>query len=84
MSEKGKRRAINVQLHIHAPTGTPAEIIKRAILYKCETGLDTPGITLRVIDWTGRAPGSPEPTDLDFWKLRHVIKRAQLHKDREG
>jgi hypothetical protein len=84
MSEQGKRRAINVQLHIKAPTGTPAEIIRRAILYKCETGQNTPAIEITIIDWTGRDPDREINQEADFWKLRHAIKRAHIRAGREG
>lgn len=79
MSETGKRRAITVQLSIHAPTGTPAHIIQRAVIHKCETGENTPGISITVIDWTGRKEASFD-SDEAFHKLRHVIRRAQLQR----
>lgn len=85
MSGRKTRRAVSVQLSIHAPKGTRASIIQQAILHKCETGEDTPGIVIRVIDWTGRKEEGFD-SDTAFRALRHAIRAAHLHvqPDREG
>lgn len=79
------RRAVSVQLSIQAPKGTPHDIIKQAILHKCETGEDTPAIEIRVIDWTGRN-GRPFDSDEAFSRLKGPIAGAVLRvrKDRQG
>ena len=81
----GKRRAVSVQLSITAPTGTPAVVIRNAIKLKCETGEDTPAITIRVIDWTGRR-GPVGDSDEAFRRLKGPILRSHVHvhEDREG
>lgn len=81
----GKRRAVSVQLSIRAPKGTPPEIIRNAIKLKCETGEDTPAITIKVIDWTGRN-GPVGDSDEAFRRLRKPIEAAYLsiRPDRES
>jgi len=73
----GKRRAVSVQLAITAPEGTPPDIIRQAIALKCETGEDTPAITITVIDWTGRK-GPVGDSDEAFRRLRKPIEAAYL------
>lgn len=72
-----RTRAVSVQLSIHAPKGTPAHIIQQAILHKCDTGEDAPGITIHVIDWTGRRDATFD-SDTAFHNLRHAIKAAHV------
>jgi hypothetical protein len=81
---KGKNRAISVQLSIKAPTGTPPAIIRQALDHKCQTGEDTPGITIEIVDWTGRAGDASIDQADAFRKLKGVIRAAHLRKDREG
>lgn len=79
------RRAVSVQLSIKAPKGTKPEIIRQAIALKCETGEDTPGITITVIDWTGRK-GEIGDSDEAFHRLRKPIAASHLRvqPDRKG
>jgi hypothetical protein len=74
----GKRRAVSVQLSIHAPKNTPPAIIRQAIAHKCETGEDTPGIEIRVIDWTGNNGRPVADSDEAFRRLRKPIESAYV------
>jgi len=73
---------VHVSADIHAPkNGRPVTvgIVHQAIVKKTETGLDVPGITLRLVDWQrGRASGKLANTQDDWIRLGRVLQEMHF------